>query len=57
MKLEPYALKFETLAASHESAYQKLTSRLNAKADQDVESLREVFMVCKQVGDMTRSIQ
>ena len=56
-KLEPYATKFETLSSNHESAYLKLTTRLNAKADLDPESLREVFLICKQVGDVSKIIK
>ena len=56
-KLEPYANKFETLAKNHESAYLKLSTRLNSKVKEDPESLREVFIICKQVGDIAKLIQ
>ena len=56
-KLEPYAVKFETLATNHESAFLKLSTRLNAKVDSDAETLREVFLICKQAGDMAKLLK
>ena len=53
-KLSQYSQKFQTLSKGNGQAYGKLVARLNPKAEQDKEALREVFLICKYLGDQAK---